>query len=161
MTENEPATNENATNEPTSESTATENATKEPAATENATKEPAATENATVGSSTRRDASGRSGSGSRGATRVGLESLVRDGEAVFDSCPYCERPFATADAYALHVGEAHADACTASEREAYADALAAEEDELFYFHLRVVAGLAALYTVVVLAYMVALGSGLI
>ncbi|WP_323675514.1 hypothetical protein [Halorubellus sp. PRR65] len=88
-----------------------------------------------------------------------LETLVRDGESVAGTCPYCDRPFATRAALDLHVGDVHADACSASEREAYADALAAEEDELFYFHLRVVAGLAALYTVLVLVYMVALGSG--
>ncbi|MFC6955272.1 DUF7410 domain-containing protein [Halorubellus litoreus] len=95
----------------------------------------------------------------RGVDRAGLETLVRDGESVAGACPYCDRPFATRAAYDLHVGEVHEDACSASEREAYADALAAEEDELFYFHLRVVAGLAALYTVLVLVYMVALGSG--
>lgn len=95
----------------------------------------------------------------RGVDRAGLETLVREGESVAGACPYCDRPFATGAAYDLHVGEVHEDACSTSEHEAYADTLAAEEDELFYFHLRVVAALAVLYTVLVLAYMVALGSG--
>ncbi|NHN41375.1 hypothetical protein G9C85_06950 [Halorubellus sp. JP-L1] len=59
----------------------------------------------------------------------------------------------------LHVGEVHESVCSASEREAYEAAFAAEDDELFYFHLKVVAALAVLYTVVVLAYMMALGGG--
>ena len=95
----------------------------------------------------------------RGIDRAGLETLVRDDESVAGACPYCDRAFGTQAAYDLHVGEVHEDACSTSEHEAYADALAAEEDELFYFHLRVVAALAALYTVLVLVYMVALGSG--
>ena len=77
------------------------------------------------------------------------------------TCRYCGRPFATPDAHDLHVGDVHADACTTAEREAYERALEAEEDEVFYFHLRVVAALAGLYTVVVLAYMIALGSGIL
>lgn len=128
---------------------------------EPATNDPAASESTSRERRAHRDQSAGSGDRERGGTRVDLEPLVRADETVFGRCPYCERPFATEDAYALHVGEAHADACTASEREAYADAFAAEDDELFYFHLRVVAGLAALYTVVVLAYMVALGSGIL
>ena len=95
----------------------------------------------------------------RGVDRAGLETLVRDGESVAGTCPYCDRPFGTQAAYDLHVGDVHEDVCSTSEHEAYADALAAEDDELFYFHLRVVAGLAVLYTVLVLVYMVALGSG--
>lgn len=126
---------------------------------EPATNDPAASESASTDRTARTDPSAGSGDRGLGGGRVDLEPLVRADEAVFGTCPYCERPFATEDAYALHVGEAHAEVCTAGEREAYADAVAAEDDELFYFHLRVVAGLAALYTVVVLAYMVALGSG--
>jgi uncharacterized C2H2 Zn-finger protein len=104
-------------------------------------------------------ATGSEGDGRRRVDRAGLETLVREGESVAGTCPYCDRPFGTQAAYDLHVGDVHDEVCSASEHEAYADALAAEEDELFYFHLRVVAALAVLYTVLVLAYMVALGSG--
>jgi hypothetical protein len=142
--------------------TENEAATNDPAASESTSRDRTACTDPSGSSTDRRahrDSSAGSGGRERGGAGVDLEPLVRADEAVFGTCPYCERPFATEDAYALHVGEAHADDCTAGEREAYADAVAAEDDELFYFHLRVVAGLAALYTVIVLAYMVALGSG--
>ncbi|WP_336036606.1 DUF7410 domain-containing protein [Halobacterium yunchengense] len=87
-----------------------------------------------------------------------LETVVRDGEDPVAVCPHCGRPFADSEARDLHVGDVHAADCTAAEREAYEDARAAERDDLFYFHLRVVAALAVLYTVTVLLYMVALGS---
>lgn len=91
----------------------------------------------------------------------GLETRVDDPERVAATCRYCGRPFASTDAHDLHVGDAHADACTDREREAHERAAAAEDDSLFYFHLKVVAALAALYTVLVLLYMIALGSGLL
>jgi len=88
-----------------------------------------------------------------------FETLVREGESVAGACPYCDRPFATDAALALHVGDAHEDVCSTTEREAYETAFAAEDEELFYFHLKVVAALAALYAVVVLVYMMALSGG--
>lgn len=76
-------------------------------------------------------------------------------------CPYCDRPFAGERALALHVGETHETRCTAREREAYEDAMADERDELFLYHMKVVVALSVVYGVVVLAYMIALGSGLL
>ncbi|MFB6268681.1 MAG: DNA-binding protein [Halobacterium sp.] len=87
-----------------------------------------------------------------------VETSVRDGEDAAAVCAHCGRPFADADARALHVGETHEDVLSASEREEYEAAREAEDDALFYFHLRVVAALAVLYTVTVLLYMVALSS---
>lgn len=95
------------------------------------------------------------------ALHEGFETRVDEGDGPAATCAHCGRPFPTGDAHDLHVGERHADACTPAEREAYAVAREAEDDELFYFHLRVVAALAGLYTVLVLAYMVALGSGIL
>lgn len=51
-------------------------------------------------------------------------------------CGYCGRPFHDERARDLHVGEVHAEACTAAERDAYEAARDAERDDLFYFHLR-------------------------
>ncbi|WP_251341693.1 DUF7410 domain-containing protein [Haloplanus halophilus] len=87
------------------------------------------------------------------------ETAVRDDETVAAVCPYCRRPFAEREAHDLHLGERHADACSAAERDAYDAAREAERDALFYYHLRVVAALGVLYAVTVLLYMVALGGG--
>jgi hypothetical protein len=84
---------------------------------------------------------------------------VGDDETVAARCPHCDRPFTAERARDLHVGEVHGDASSAEERTAYEEARAAERDDLFYFHLRVVAALAVLYSAVVLLYMIALGSG--
>ncbi|MFB6302382.1 MAG: DNA-binding protein [Haloferacaceae archaeon] len=77
------------------------------------------------------------------------------------TCQYCGRPFAATRACALHVGEIHGDACTDAEREAYEAAREDEREDLFYFHLKAVAALGAIYAVTIILYMVALGSGLI
>lgn len=90
-----------------------------------------------------------------------LETSARPGEEPAATCAYCGRPFASTDAHALHVGDRHATVCTDEERAAADAADERERDDLFYFHLRVVAAIAALYTVVVLLYMIALGSGLL
>jgi hypothetical protein len=87
------------------------------------------------------------------------ETAVRADETVAAVCPYCRRPFAEREAHDLHVGERHAEACSAVERDAYAAAREAERDALFYFHLRVVAAIGVLYTITVLLYMIALGGG--
>lgn len=82
-------------------------------------------------------------------------------DVVAAECPYCDRPFSTEAARDLHVGEDHDGECTDEERAAYEAASDVEHDDLFYFHLRIVAALGVLYGVVVLVYMLALGSGII
>ena len=77
------------------------------------------------------------------------------------TCPYCERPFAAQRACALHVGEVHGEVATGAERTAYEEAREDERADLFYFHLKAVAALGAIYAMTVLLYMIALGSGLI
>lgn len=73
------------------------------------------------------------------------------------TCPYCDRPF-TRDAFRdLHLGEVHGEDLTDAEREAHAAAVDAEDEELFMYHLRIVAGIAVIYAVFVLVYMVVLG----
>jgi hypothetical protein len=89
------------------------------------------------------------------------ETAVPPDATVAGSCPYCGRPFASTAARDLHVGEAHAAACSATERGDYETARDAERDALFYYHLRVVAALGVLYALTVLLYMVVLGSGLL
>lgn len=74
-------------------------------------------------------------------------------------CRICGRPFRSEQVLALHLGETHPRECTDDEMAAYADAKAEEQDELFYFHLKTGVALGAIYAVVVLLYMVALGSG--
>lgn len=68
-------------------------------------------------------------------------------------CPYCERPFRTAQLRALHFGTDHAEVCTADQREAYERAREAEADELFVYHLKTVAALVGLYAFFLLGYM--------
>ena len=74
-------------------------------------------------------------------------------------CQYCDRPFQSERACALHLGEVHEADLTADERTAYEEALEAERDDLFYFHLKVVVALGFIYAILVLFYMVALGGG--
>ncbi|MFB6161595.1 MAG: DNA-binding protein [Haloferacaceae archaeon] len=76
-------------------------------------------------------------------------------------CPYCDRPFRTERAWALHLGEVHPGACTDEEAAAHERARAAERDDLFYFHLKAIAALGSVYALTVVLYMVALGSGII
>lgn len=73
-------------------------------------------------------------------------------------CPYCDRPFRTDRLRALHVGEDHGERCTEGERAAYQRAWDEEDDDLFYYHLKVVGGLALTWAGIVLIYMVALGA---
>ena len=70
-------------------------------------------------------------------------------------CAYCDRPFRTERAWALHVGEAHPGRCTDAEGDAYDEAASDEADELFGFHMKVFVAIGVVHTVVVLAYMVA------
>lgn len=90
-----------------------------------------------------------------------LETDVPPNATVAGTCPYCGRPFASAAARDLHVGEAHDAACSAAERADYEAARESERDTLFYYHLRVVAALGVLYALTVLLYMVVLGSDLL
>ena len=70
-------------------------------------------------------------------------------------CPRCDRPFLAEQYRDLHLGFAHdVESLTDLERTAYEAALDAEDDDLFVFHLKIVAALSVLYTVLVLAYMV-------
>jgi hypothetical protein len=69
-------------------------------------------------------------------------------------CPRCGRPFRTEQYRDLHLGEHDLDSLTDLEREAYRAAVDAEDDDLFLFHLKIVAALSVLYTVLVLGYMV-------
>ena len=66
-------------------------------------------------------------------------------------CPECGRPFRTERLRALHVGDRHD---VADEfREDYESAREAEREDLFVFHLKVVAGLVALYAFFFFAYL--------
>jgi len=69
-------------------------------------------------------------------------------------CPRCDRPFRTEQYRDLHLAEHGLDSLSDLEREAYRAALDAEDDDLFVFHLKIVAALSILYTVLILAYMV-------
>jgi hypothetical protein len=101
------------------------------------------------------------GSETDAPARPVVETTVRDGEEAAAVCQHCGRPFGDAQARDLHVGEVHPEQLSESEQAAYEAAREAEADTLFYFHLRVVAALAVLYTVTVLLYMVALSSDLL
>ena len=80
------------------------------------------------------------------------EVRIPDGETP-SRCPHCGRPFRTERLRALHVGDFHADACSADQRDAYRDALEAEREDLFLYHLKVVAALVAVYAFFLLTYM--------
>ena len=82
-------------------------------------------------------------------------------ETPVSQCQYCDRPFQSERASALHLGEVHAGECTAEEKTAYEEAKEAERDDLFYFHMKVVVALGSIYGITILAYMIALGSGLL
>jgi NAD-dependent SIR2 family protein deacetylase len=77
------------------------------------------------------------------------------------ACPYCDRPFASVRARNLHVGEVHPEQCTDAERRAYEDADDQEMDELFLYHIKAVVVIGVTWGLVVMLYMVALGSGII
>lgn len=88
-------------------------------------------------------------------SRVLPETTIEDGETPAASCRYCDRPFKTERAHALHL-EMHRGEWTVSEADAYEQAEDDETDDLFVFHLQVVAALGLLYAGFVLAYMVVL-----
>ena len=86
---------------------------------------------------------------------------VPAGETPAATCRHCDRPFRTERALALHLDDAHPGALDATERAAAERAAELEHDDLFYYHAKVVAALGAIYSVTVIAYMVAFGSGLL
>lgn len=85
------------------------------------------------------------------------ETALGTDESPAARCPYCNRPFTSERACALHLGGVHRDEWTEAERATYERAWDDESDDLFVFHLKVVATLTLLYAVVVLVYMVVLG----
>jgi hypothetical protein len=60
-------------------------------------------------------------------------------------CPYCDRPFPTADRLALHEGQAHPDRLTAAEQAAVARAEAAEAEALGRLRLKAAMALVLVY----------------
>jgi len=95
------------------------------------------------------------------STKTHPETELPDAETPAARCPYCDRPFDGERARDLHVGERHAGEATDVELETYEEAREAERDELFMYHVKVVVALGVIYSVVVLVYMAALGSGFI
>lgn len=66
-------------------------------------------------------------------------------------CPECGRPFRTERLRALHVGDRH-DA-TDEQLEAYEEAREAEHEDLFYYHIKIVAALVAVYAFYFFTYL--------
>ncbi|MFB6296393.1 MAG: hypothetical protein ABEH66_06090 [Halobacteriales archaeon] len=95
------------------------------------------------------------------STTTDPETELPAGETPAANCPYCDRPFDGKRARDLHVGEHHAGEATQVELDAYDEAREAERDELFMYHVKVVVALGVIYSVVVLVYMAALGSGFV
>ncbi len=77
------------------------------------------------------------------------------------ACPYCDRPFESSRARALHVGEDHPDRCTDEERAAYEEADEAERDDLFVYHLKAVVVIGLTWAIFVILYMVAIGTNVV
>jgi hypothetical protein len=74
-------------------------------------------------------------------------------------CPYCDRPFRTIRLKTLRGGEVHESAATAAEWEVYEKAQDLESDDLFFFHIKIVIALGALYSMSVIGYTVVIGLG--
>lgn len=87
--------------------------------------------------------------------------VVPRGETPEETCRFCGWPFTNERALALHLGERHEGDLDEVEAAAFNQATALEEDELFVYHAKVVGALGAIYSVVVLLYMIAFGSGLL
>lgn len=86
---------------------------------------------------------------------------VPEGETPAATCRHCGRPFRSERALALHLDDVHPGALDATEAAAVEKATELERDELFYYHAKVVGALGALYSVTVIVYMVAFGTGFI
>ena len=89
------------------------------------------------------------------------ETAVPPGEEPSATCPYCDRPFRTDRHRDLHLGDVHDGRLEAAEREAHEAAREAEAEELFGYHAKVVMALGGIYSVLVILYMIAFGTGLI
>ncbi|GAA0666449.1 hypothetical protein ACFQDG_15920 [Natronoarchaeum mannanilyticum] len=77
---------------------------------------------------------------------------VPEGEQPAARCRYCDRPFRDERLYALHLGEAHPDACSDAERERYEAIYDEENHDLFTFHVKVVVTLLVTYFVFTYLY---------
>lgn len=86
---------------------------------------------------------------------------VPPGETPVAACPHCGWPFTADRTRHLHEVEVHPELADDEAHERYEAAKDAERDELFYYHARVVGALGGLYSVLVILYMVAFGTGLI
>ena len=72
-------------------------------------------------------------------------------------CPYCDRPFRTIRLKTLHVGEVHEADATDEEQAVFEKARDLESDDLFFFHIKIVIALGALYSMSVIGYTVVIG----
>ena len=86
---------------------------------------------------------------------------VPDGQTPAATCRHCDRPFRSERALALHLGTTHAGDLDPTETAAHERATELEREELFYYHAKVVGVLGALYSITVILFMIAFGSGLI
>ncbi|MFB6195731.1 MAG: DNA-binding protein [Haloplanus sp.] len=83
-------------------------------------------------------------------------SVPREGDPPA-TCDYCGRPFESEHAHALHLGDRHAEECTAEERRASEQASDDERERLFYLQVKALLLLALLWMTTLLGYMLAGG----
>jgi hypothetical protein len=86
---------------------------------------------------------------------------VPPAETPAGTCRHCDRPFRTERALALHLEERHPGELDAREAAAAERAAELERDDLFSYHAKVVGALGGLYSITVIVYMIAFGSGII
>jgi len=86
------------------------------------------------------------------ASTPGPNVAVPEGEDPAARCRHCARPFRDERLYALHLGEAHLDACSDAERERYEAIYDEENHDLFTFHVKVVVTLLVTYFVFTYLY---------
>jgi hypothetical protein len=103
----------------------------------------------------------RTDSNDRPAGRPEPEYDVPSGETPAATGRHCDRPFRLERDFALHLGDAHEGALDRVEADRDAAAVGAERAEMFYYHAKVVGALGALYSILVIVYMIAFGSGII
>jgi len=78
--------------------------------------------------------------------------VIPEGEEPAARCRYCDRPFRDERLHALHLGEAHPEACSDDERERYEAIYDEENHDLFTFHVKVVVTLLVTYFVFTYLY---------
>ena len=66
-----------------------------------------------------------------------VEYDVPDDEVPEETCPYCDRPFASEELAIYHIGVEHPEECTEAELEAFEDEREDEEFELMTFHVKI------------------------